>query len=111
MNDPDREQDAQQGAQGKAEQGRGERHPGMIDEAALGGDGAAEDGVVQLDHDLGYAGFRIHYPLNNPEYKDELAVFLGASYFRLLARDQVYGLLARGLDVDTDLPKGEECPA
>jgi glucans biosynthesis protein len=61
--------------------------------------------------DLGYAGFRVHFPLNNPEYKDELAVFLGASYFRLLARDQFYGLSARGLAVDTALPSGEEFPS
>ena len=32
--------------------------------------------------DLDYAGFRVHYHLNGPEYKDELIVFLGASYFR-----------------------------
>ena len=31
--------------------------------------------------DLGFAGFRVHYALNNPAYKDELVVFLGASYF------------------------------
>lgn len=65
----------------------------------------------KVPNDLGYAGFRIHFPLNNPEYKDELAVFLGASYFRLLARDQFYGLSARGLAVDTALPTGEEFPA
>src|SRR6218665_2926574 len=29
--------------------------------------------------DVGFAGFRVHYPLNTPGYKDELAVFLGAS--------------------------------
>lgn len=70
------------------------------------------EGVEEkVPEDLGYAGFRIHYPLNNPEYKDELAVFLGASYFRLLARDQVYGLSARGLAVDTALPSGEEFPS
>ena len=70
------------------------------------------EGVEEkVPDDLGYAGFRIHYPLNDPQYKDELAVFLGASYFRLLARDQVYGLSARGLAVDTALPKGEEFPA
>jgi glucans biosynthesis protein len=34
--------------------------------------------------DIGFAGFRIHYPLNSDQYKDELAVFLGASYFRAL---------------------------
>src|SRR5690606_36068108 len=34
--------------------------------------------------DVDYAGFRVHYPLNAPDYKDELIVFLGASYFRAL---------------------------
>ena len=47
--------------------------------------------------DLGYAGFRIHHALNTPAYKDELAVFLGASYFRVLGAGQRYGLSARGL--------------
>jgi glucans biosynthesis protein len=51
--------------------------------------------------DLGFAGMRLHYPLNNSAYKDELAVFLGASYFRMLGRDQQYGLSARGLVIDT----------
>ncbi len=51
--------------------------------------------------ELGYAGFRIHAPLNSPAYKDELAVFLGASYFRALGAGQRYGLSARGLAVDT----------
>ena len=36
--------------------------------------------------DLGHAGFRLHYPLNGPAYKDELVVFQGASYFRALGR-------------------------
>src|SRR5690606_22818840 len=60
--------------------------------------------------DLGYAGFRIHYPLNNPSYKDELAVFLGASYFRALGSGQHYGLSARGLAIDTVGGSGEEFP-
>jgi len=51
--------------------------------------------------DVGYAGFRIHTPLNSPAYKDELVVFLGASYFRALGAGQRYGLSARGLAVDT----------
>ena len=59
---------------------------------------------------LGFAGFRLHYPLNRPDHHDELAVFLGASYFRSLARGQQYGLSARGLAIDTALPKGEEFP-
>ncbi len=50
----------------------------------------------KLPRDLGYAGFRIHYPLHTPGYKDELIVFLGASFFRVLGRNQDYGLTARG---------------
>lgn len=59
---------------------------------------------------LGHAGFRIHYPLNTNEYKDEIAVFQGASYFRVVGPNQVYGLSARGLAIDTAEPKGEEFP-
>lgn len=61
--------------------------------------------------ELGYAGFRIHFPVNQPQYKDEIAVFLGASYFRALGKNQLYGLSARGLAVDTALMSGEEFPA
>jgi glucans biosynthesis protein len=61
--------------------------------------------------DLGFAGFRVHYPLNTGEYKDELVVFLGASYFRALGAGQQYGLSARGLAIDTvGNPQGEEFP-
>jgi glucans biosynthesis protein len=60
---------------------------------------------------LGFAGFRVHYPLNTPKYKDEVLVFLGASYFRALGRNQVYGISARGLAIDTGLASGEEFPA
>ncbi len=59
---------------------------------------------------LGFAGFRVHYSLNSPAYKDELAVFLGASYFRMLGAGQRYGLSARGLALDTVGGKGEEFP-
>lgn len=59
----------------------------------------------------GHAGFRLHYPLNTSDYRDEFAVFLGASYFRLIGRDQVYGLSTRGLAIDTALAGGEEFPA
>ncbi|HEX2012071.1 MAG TPA: glucan biosynthesis protein G [Roseateles sp.] len=64
--------------------------------------------------DLGFAGFRAHYALNNPAYKDELVVFLGASYFRALGAGQHYGLSARGLAIDTTgdpaRRRGEEFP-
>jgi periplasmic glucans biosynthesis protein len=59
---------------------------------------------------LGFAGFRIHYLLNTPRYKDELAVFLGASYFRLLGQGQRYGASARALAIDTAERGGEEFP-
>ncbi|MDZ7866902.1 glucan biosynthesis protein G [Acidovorax sp.] len=60
--------------------------------------------------DLGFAGFRLHNHLNSAEYKDELAVFQGASYFRALGAGQQYGLSARGLAIDTVGGTGEEFP-
>jgi glucans biosynthesis protein len=62
------------------------------------------------DSDLGFAGFRLHAPMNRPDYYDEVAVFLGASYFRAIAKGQVYGLSARGLSINTADVKGEEFP-
>jgi periplasmic glucans biosynthesis protein len=59
---------------------------------------------------LGFSGFRVHYAINTPKYKDEVLVFLGASYFRGLGKGQHYGLSARGLAVDTALASGEEFP-
>jgi glucans biosynthesis protein len=62
------------------------------------------------DADLGFAGFRIHAPINRSDYFDEVGVFLGASYFRAVAKGQSYGLSARGLALNTAEPKGEEFP-
>jgi periplasmic glucans biosynthesis protein len=62
------------------------------------------------DEDLGFAGFRIHTPLNRPDYFDEVAAFLGASYFRAVGKGQGYGLSARGLAIGTAQPSGEEFP-
>ncbi len=41
---------------------------------------------------LGFNGFRVHYAINKPGYKDEVVVFQGASYFRALGKGQSYGL-------------------
>ncbi|SEQ92310.1 glucans biosynthesis protein [Solimonas aquatica] len=60
---------------------------------------------------LGFAGFRVHYPLNAKDVKDELIAFQGASYFRALGKNQVYGESARGLAIDTGELSGEEFPA
>jgi len=64
----------------------------------------------KVPQDLGYAGFRVHYPIKTPAYRDEVIVFLGASYFRALGRDNVFGLSARGLAIDTAESWGEEFP-
>jgi glucans biosynthesis protein len=60
--------------------------------------------------DLGFAGFRLHAPINNDQYRDEVVVFQGASYFRVVGRGQAYGLSARALAIDTGEPKQEEFP-
>jgi glucans biosynthesis protein len=39
--------------------------------------------------------------MNRPDHKDEVIVFLGASYFRAVGKDQRYGLSSRGLAIDT----------
>lgn len=53
-----------------------------------------------LPVNLGFAGFRLHYPLNSPKVFDEVIAFLGASYFRFLGRGQRYGISARALAVE-----------
>lgn len=64
----------------------------------------------KLPTPLGAAGFRIHTAINTPAYRDEFVVFLGAAYFRAVAKWQVYGLSARGLAINTAQPDGEEFP-
>lgn len=63
-----------------------------------------------LPDDLGFAGFRVHYPMNRPDYLDEVIVFQGASYFRALAEGQHYGLSARGLAINVAGETPEEFP-
>jgi periplasmic glucans biosynthesis protein len=75
---------------------------------------AFDYGKNKIDRDqlrgLGFAGFRVHFPVNTPTYKDEVLVFLGASYFRALGRGQRFGLSARALAIDTGENSGEEFP-
>lgn len=59
---------------------------------------------------LDFAGFRLHFPIKKGNYKDEVAVFLGATYFRAVTGHSQYGLSGRGLAIDTALPSGEEFP-
>jgi len=62
------------------------------------------------DKDIGFAGIRLLGHMNKPDVFDEVAVFLGASYFRSLGRGQQYGISARGLALKTGAPEGEEFP-
>ena len=57
-----------------------------------------------------FSGCRLHAPVNAPNHFDEFAVFQGASYFRAVAKGQVYGLSARGLALRTGDTNGEEFP-
>jgi len=60
---------------------------------------------------LPLSGFRIRSHINSNKVWDEFLVFQGASYFRAVAKNLLYGLSARGLVVNTGDPTGEEFPA
>ena len=64
----------------------------------------------RLPDDLGFNGFRIHYPLNSMEYLDEIIAFQGASYFRVPGKGLHYGLSARGLAINVAGQGSEEFP-
>jgi glucans biosynthesis protein len=103
-------------------------HPGMYYDRAVRMSVVEADGVKQvkfspsqfdygknefaskIPQDLGYAGFRVHAPIKTKDYWDEVIVFLGATYFRSLGKDDVFGLSARGIAVDTAESRGEEFP-
>lgn len=53
-----------------------------------------------LDPDFGFSGVRVHHPVDG-DWKEEFAVFQGASYFRMKGIGMDYGLSARGLAIDT----------
>ncbi|HEX4153618.1 MAG TPA: glucan biosynthesis protein D [Steroidobacteraceae bacterium] len=56
----------------------------------------------------GFAGFRVQFIT---DWQDDVAAFLGASYFRAVGSDtRQYGLSARALAVDTAFPRPEEFP-
>jgi glucans biosynthesis protein len=59
---------------------------------------------------LPLSGFRVRSRINSPKVWDEFLVFQGASYFRAVAKNLLYGLSARGLAINTGEPAGEEFP-
>ncbi len=58
---------------------------------------------------LGFAGFQLSYA-PHAKIVQQAAAYLGASYFRAIDKNKQYGLSARGLAIDTDVPSGEEFP-
>ena len=78
--------------------------PGLFD---FGGVEVADG----LSKETGFAGFRVHYLFDAGGVPQELMTFLGASYFRAVARDTRFGISARGLALETGLGKPEEFPA
>lgn len=60
---------------------------------------------------LPLSGFTLRSHLNAKTSWDEFMRFQGASYFRAIAKGQIYGLSARGLAVNIAEPMGEEFPA
>ena len=66
------------------------------------------DGALPIN--IGFAGFRLRFPINAPHVWDEVIAFLGASYFRFLGRGQRYGLSARGLAIGAGPGLNEEFP-
>jgi glucans biosynthesis protein len=60
---------------------------------------------------LPLSGFRVRSRINSNKVWDEFLVFQGASYFRAVAKNLLYGLSARGLAINTAEPSGEEFPA
>jgi periplasmic glucans biosynthesis protein len=60
---------------------------------------------------LPLSGFRVRSQINSKKIWDEFLVFQGASYFRAVAQNLLYGLSARGLAINTAEPSGEEFPA
>jgi glucans biosynthesis protein len=59
---------------------------------------------------LPLSGFRIRSRINSNKVWDEFLVFQGASYFRAVGKNLLYGLSARGLAINTGDPSGEEFP-
>src|SRR5690606_13963971 len=69
-----------------------------------------EEFAKRVPADLGYAGFKITYPLNDEDIQNQFLVFAGASYFRGVGGGNVFGVSGRGIAVNTGLRSAEEFP-
>ncbi|WP_435870076.1 glucan biosynthesis protein [Eleftheria terrae] len=75
--------------------------PAMFDHTKSGVNAAS------LPQDLGFAGFRLNF---HTDLERDISAFLGASYFRAVGGEWQYGQSARGLAIDSGLPRPEEFP-
>jgi glucans biosynthesis protein len=79
----------------------------VYDPAMFEWDKSGVDPSLMKDR-AGFAGFRVQFIT---DWRDDVAAFLGASYFRAVGGDtRQYGLSARALAVDTAFPRPEEFP-
>ncbi|MDL2268239.1 glucan biosynthesis protein [Desulfovibrio sp. OttesenSCG-928-G15] len=62
------------------------------------------------DVETDFAGFRLLQPARPPAGEEELATFIGATFFRSKGRHSGYGVFARGLALNLGEPEGEEFP-
>lgn len=83
---------------------------GKTPDAKAAAPGWKPDDVLAPPPPLTFSGFRVHGFINNKRFREEFAVFQGASYFRATGYKQNYGLSARGLAINTAEPSGEEFP-
>jgi glucans biosynthesis protein len=66
---------------------------------------------LKTSPDWGYSGWRLLCRLPARTHQQEFCTFQGASYFRAICTNQVYGASARGLAVNCGLPRPEEFPS
>ena len=71
----------------------------------------SDDLGKRVPPDLGYAGFKLTYPLVKSSVQTPFLMFAGASYFQGVGKQNVFGSSARGVAVDTGLPTGEQFPS
>jgi glucans biosynthesis protein len=68
------------------------------------------DALPESAPGAGFSGLRLRHPLNAADRMDEVMVVQGASYFRAIGREMVYGLSARAVAIGTGGAVAEEFP-
>jgi glucans biosynthesis protein len=85
---------------------QGKEHPIPFSPELFSYQGLARPASTGLE----FTGFRVHAPINQAAYRDEVVAFHGASYFRAVGKGDVYGASARGLAIDLGAAQPEEFP-